>query len=75
MIRARSATGGETEAATRRSELLALLRSLPEPASITDLAARIGVHPNTVRFHLETLTETGQVERVSVARQGPGRPA
>jgi predicted ArsR family transcriptional regulator len=33
------------------------------------------VHPNTVRFHLDTLVSTGRVEQVAPDRKGPGRPA
>jgi len=42
---------------------------------IATLAEQLGVHPNTVRFHLEALLRTGRVEQVSAARSGPGRPA
>ncbi|GLY19539.1 transcriptional regulator [Kineosporia sp. NBRC 101677] len=63
------------ESRTRRNEVLTSLRARQEPASITTLAAELGVHPNTVRFHLDALTATGQVEQVTVPRSGPGRPA
>ncbi|EUA34670.1 transcriptional regulator, ArsR family [Mycobacterium xenopi 3993] len=43
--------------------------------SIVTLADELGVHPNTVRFHLDTLVRDGQVERVDSDREGPGRPA
>ncbi|MEQ4302008.1 helix-turn-helix domain-containing protein [Plantactinospora sp. B6F1] len=59
----------------RRADVLAVLRTSPLPLSITDIAERLGVHPNTVRFHLDTLAGTGQVERVQAAPAGPGRPA
>ncbi|MCE0538761.1 HTH domain-containing protein [Kineosporia rhizophila] len=75
----RSAAGSKKqrtdESRTRRNEVLASLRARQEPASITTLAAELGVHPNTVRFHLDALTATGQVEQVTVPRSGPGRPA
>ncbi len=38
------------------------------------MARRIGVHPNTVRFHLDALVRQGLVERRLEARSGPGRP-
>lgn len=41
---------------------------------VSELAAVLDVHPNTVRFHLDTLVERGQVERVSGTRRRPGRP-
>jgi predicted ArsR family transcriptional regulator len=58
----------------RRREVLRLLRSSPDPMSIVAIADRLGVHPNTVRFHLDTLVADGQVEQVEYGRKGPGRP-
>lgn len=55
--------------------MLGELRSAQQPLRIADIAARLGVHPNTVRFHLNGLVERGQVERVDVPPTGPGRPA
>jgi predicted ArsR family transcriptional regulator len=43
--------------------------------SIVAIADMLDVHPNTVRFHLETLVGTGRVEQVAPDRKGPGRPA
>lgn len=60
----------------RRQEVLATLRRATGPQRITDLAAELDVHPNTVRFHLDALLASGQVERVGPGgRAGPGRPA
>ncbi len=42
--------------------------------SIVEIADQLGVHPNTVRFHLESLVADGQVEQVEHGRKGPGRP-
>ncbi|OBI98690.1 transcriptional regulator [Mycobacterium alsense] len=64
---------GETTG-RRRREVLRLLRSSPEPMSIVEIAAELGVHPNTVRFHLEGLVADRQVEHVAHGRKGPGRP-
>jgi len=58
----------------RRREVLRLLRSSPDPMSIVAIADRLGVHPNTVRFHLDSLVADGQVEQVEQGRKGPGRP-
>lgn len=58
----------------RRRDVLAALRASGSPLSIVDIARRLDVHPNTVRFHLQVLTDSGQVERVGPARTGPGRP-
>ena len=42
--------------------------------SIVAIADVLGVHPNTVRFHLEGLVGDGVVEQVEPDRKGPGRP-
>jgi predicted ArsR family transcriptional regulator len=42
--------------------------------SIAAIAEELGVHPNTVRFHLDSLLADGQVEQVEHGRRGPGRP-
>ncbi len=42
--------------------------------SIVAIADELGVHPNTVRFHLDSLVADSQVERVELGRRGPGRP-
>ncbi|WP_231986388.1 metalloregulator ArsR/SmtB family transcription factor [Mycobacterium sp. E2479] len=51
-----------------------LLRAAPDPMSIAGIADVLGVHPNTVRFHLDSLVVDGQVEHVELDRKGPGRP-
>ncbi|HTY32267.1 helix-turn-helix domain-containing protein, partial [Mycobacterium sp.] len=58
----------------RRREVLRLLRSSPAPMSILAIAEDLGVHPNTVRFHLDSLLGDGRVEQVEPGRKGPGRP-
>lgn len=64
-----------TGPATRREQVLAMLRAAPSPLSITAIADRLGVHANTVRFHLDGLVEAGRVEQLSGDIAGPGRPA
>jgi predicted ArsR family transcriptional regulator len=59
----------------RRLEVLDTLRSSPSPMSILAIASRIGLHPNTVRFHLRSLVGDGRVDQVDDARRVPGRPA
>lgn len=58
----------------RRDEVLRVLRGASQPLPIVEIADRLGVHQNTVRFHLDTLVAHGQVERVTPARRTPGRP-
>lgn len=62
------------ESAGRRREVLRVLRASPDAMSIAAIADLLGVHPNTVRFHLDTLVGDGQVEHVELDRKGPGRP-
>lgn len=68
-------TDKRSEPVGRRLDVLRMLRDAAGPLSIVDIAGRLGVHPNTVRFHLDTLVENGQVERVEGDRRAPGRPA
>ncbi len=42
--------------------------------SIVAIAGELGVHPNTVRFHLNTLVSDGRVEHVEPDHKGLGRP-
>jgi predicted ArsR family transcriptional regulator len=60
--------------AGRRPEILQLLRDEGAPLGISDIAVRLGIHPNTVRLHLDTLVGTGQVERTTARSGAPGRP-
>lgn len=59
--------------ATRR-RLLRLLEDADGPQQVTVLAEAVGLHPNTVRGHLDLLVEAGLVDRVSEERDRPGRP-
>ena len=61
--------------AGRRLDVLRVLRAADSPMSIAAIADMLDVHPNTVRFHLDTLVGTGRVEQVAPDRKGPGRPA
>ena len=58
----------------RRQQVLDAIQRAAEPVSVSELADRVGVHPNTVRFHLEALVGDGMVERVPDTPSGPGRP-
>lgn len=72
MAQQRSAAGPNSLG--RRGDVLEALRRAARPLTITDLADRLDVHVNTVRFHLDSLQAAGQVERVSSTPRAPGRP-
>lgn len=59
----------------RRNGILRVLRASGAPLSIVAIANELGVHPNTVRFHLDGLVADGLVEQVDSSQRGPGRPA
>jgi predicted ArsR family transcriptional regulator len=57
-----------------RVRLLALLREAP--STVDDLAERLSLTDNAVRFHLASLESLGTVQKEGVRRaQGAGKPA
>lgn len=60
--------------ATRVRVLECLRATWPDAATAADLGERLGVHPNTVRLHLDQLLDAGLVERRAERRGAPGRP-
>jgi len=50
------------------------MRDSGEAMSIVEIADRLELHPNTVRFHLDTLVSADRVVRVEAPPRGPGRP-
>lgn len=70
-----SATSSPSEeSGGRREDVLAAVRDATSAMTIAELADQLGVHPNTVRFHLDTLVADGRVERVEPDHKRPGRP-
>lgn len=57
-----------------RLRVLDAVRASADPARVNELAQRLAVHPNTVRFHLDLLEAAGAVERSEVRSGGRGRP-
>ena len=57
-----------------RADVLDMLRAADGPLGVREVAQRMGLHPNTARFHLEALTETGLAVRETEDRETPGRP-
>lgn len=58
-----------------RLRILESIRRSPEGITVQELADRVGLHVNTVRFHLDRLLTEGQVTRSTQPRDRPGRPA
>ncbi|RBY75738.1 ArsR family transcriptional regulator [Geodermatophilus sp. TF02-6] len=73
-----AAVAGAKKASARsggtRQRVLDLLRTNVGGLGVQDLAAGTGLHPNTVRFHLERLIGEGLVDRWREERGEPGRP-
>lgn len=63
-----------TRAGVSRLRILQLLRQSPDELGVQDLAERVGLHANTVRFHLDRLVAEGLVLRHVQDRTEPGRP-
>jgi predicted ArsR family transcriptional regulator len=58
---------------TRYAIYLELARS-PRPLATADVAESLGLHPNTVRPHLERMRDVGLLEVSTEVRSGVGRP-
>ena len=65
-----------TESGSERGRLrvLELLRQADGPLGVAELATRSGLHPNTVRFHVDRLLADGLATRAVEPRTRPGRP-
>lgn len=50
-----------------RRKVLDPLRTAPGPLGVTEAAGRLGLHPDTVRFHLDALVAEGRAERTAEA--------
>jgi predicted ArsR family transcriptional regulator len=57
-----------------RASVLTALRAAQGPIGVVELAESVGLHPNTVRFHLHALVTAGLVVREAEGRDHPGRP-
>ena len=58
-----------------RARLLSHLRRTRRALGVRELADAVGLHPNTVRGHLDQMVETGLIDRVRAEPSGRGRPA
>jgi predicted ArsR family transcriptional regulator len=57
-----------------RARVLEVLQQAGQPLGVGEVAKRVGLHPNTARFHLDALVEVEVVDRTSEEREQPGRP-
>ena len=68
------ATGHRALADPSRVRILRTLAEAGGPLDAHELAARVGLHPNTVRWHLGVLADAGFVSSSTEPRTRPGRP-
>jgi predicted ArsR family transcriptional regulator len=59
----------------QRAAIVAALRDAPAGLDSNAIAERVGLHPNTVRWHLGRLTGDGLVRSEPERRQSRGRPS
>lgn len=57
-----------------RRRLLELVQAADAGRDVHQLGSAVGLHPSTVRFHLETLAQAGLVTREEQRSAGLGRP-
>lgn len=57
-----------------RAEVLHHLRQAGRPVPVAEISEAVGLHPNTARFHLDSMVATGLVSRTVEERSQPGRP-
>ena len=57
-----------------RARILETLADSSEALDANEIAARVGLHPNTVRWHLGVLADAGFVTSSPEPRARPGRP-
>ncbi|GHE73142.1 ArsR family transcriptional regulator [Streptomyces spiralis] len=65
---------GPSAVGESRAHVLDVLRATSEAVGVREVAEQTGLHPNTARFHLDTLVKEGLVERRTEGRGRPGRP-
>jgi predicted ArsR family transcriptional regulator len=57
-----------------RDQILAVLRDAPAGLNVEQLAGRVALHPNTIRWHLGRLADAGLVRSRPAHHGRPGRP-
>jgi predicted ArsR family transcriptional regulator len=69
------ATPAPSALSGQRAAVLEHLQRSDAPVTVSTLAARLTLHPNTVREHLDALVELGHAARERGPAVGRGRPA
>jgi predicted ArsR family transcriptional regulator len=59
----------------QREMILDALRDAQDGLDTNQLAERLELHPNTIRWHLDVLGDSGLVEQIPERRHGRGRPS
>lgn len=57
-----------------RARVLELLQDTGTALNADEVGSRLGIHPNTARFHLDALSVSGLAVRAREDRSFPGRP-
>ncbi len=57
-----------------RTRVLEALQDAGRPLGVQETAELVGLHANTVRFHLDGLVDAGLATRATEERSDPGRP-
>ena len=65
--------GHDTRTGDTRDRVLAEIRTAATPPTVDELAATLGLHPNSVRLHTAALRESGLVTQDSRDTSGGGR--
>ncbi|MCF3131106.1 helix-turn-helix transcriptional regulator [Streptomyces olivochromogenes] len=58
-----------------RQAVLDLLRRSGKPVTVQEISAELGLHTNTVRFHLNRLMQDNHIWEEQASAVGPGRPS
>lgn len=68
------APGGDDTGSPTRDEIRSVIAAASGPVTMEQICTSAGLHPNTVRPHLEVLLALGAIARERGPRRGRGRP-
>lgn len=63
-----------TPTGATRAAVLGAVRQADQPLTVRQIAGELGLHTNTVRFHLARLLRNGSLQERRAGPSGPGRP-